>query len=114
PKSELTKQDGTDYSGEIQYSFVNHASKKLFGSPFHFEKRGQCGTDVSELLPHLSTIVDDVCVIRSMHTGANGHEVSIRYFHGGIPGVVGRPTLGSWVTYALGSESQNLPAFMVL
>jgi hypothetical protein len=69
---------------------------------------------VSELLPHLSSIVDRICVLRSMHTGHNGHEVSIRYFHGGIAGVTGRPTLGSWVVYALGSESQNLPAYMVL
>ncbi len=52
--------------------------------------------------------------IRSMHTGHNGHEVSIRYFHGGIAGVTGRPTMGSWIVYALGSESQELPAYMVL
>jgi hypothetical protein len=49
-----------------------------------------------------------------MHTGFNGHEVSIRYFHGGIPAVTGRPTLGSWLVYALGTESRNLPAYMVL
>ncbi len=49
-----------------------------------------------------------------MHTGANGHEVSIRYFHGGIPGVVGRPHFGSWLTYGLGAETQSLPAYMVL
>src|SRR5262249_22281705 len=59
-------------------------------------------------------IVDDVCVIRSMHTGHNGHEVSIRYFHGGIQGVLGRPTMGSWITYGLGSESQDLPAYVVM
>ncbi len=64
--------------------------------------------------PNTAEIVDDICLIRSMHTGANGHEVSIRYFHGGIPGVLGRPTLGSWLVYALGCESQNLPAYMVL
>src|SRR4029077_17832705 len=56
----------------------------------------------------------DICVIRSMHTGHNGHEVSIRYFHGGIPPVTGRPTLGSWFVYGLGSEKQNLPAYLVL
>ncbi|MDB5386071.1 MAG: hypothetical protein JWM11_1717 [Planctomycetaceae bacterium] len=114
PKAELTKRDGTEYSGEIVYSFVNRASKKLLGSPWKFEKRGQCGTEVSELLPHTAGIVDDICVIRSMHTGHNGHEVSIRYFHGGIPAVLGRPTVGSWITYALGSESQDLPAYLVL
>ena len=49
-----------------------------------------------------------------MHTGHNGHEVSIRYFHGGVAGLTGRPTLGSWIAYALGSEAENLPAYMVL
>ncbi len=114
PKPELTKHHGVEYSGEVQFSFVNRASKKLFGSPWKFAPRGQCGTEISELLPHLGEIVDDVCIIRSMHTGFNGHEVSIRYFHGGIPAVTGRPTLGSWITYALGSENQELPAYMVL
>jgi hypothetical protein len=114
PKPELSRRDGTDYPGDVQYSFVNRASKKLFGSPWKFAPRGQCGTEVSELLPELAGIVDDVCVLRSMHTGANGHEVSIRYFHGGIPGITGRPTLGSWIAYGLGSESQQLPAYMVL
>ena len=114
PKPELTKYSGTDYKEDIHFSFVNEASKKLFGSPFRFKAHGQCGTELSELLPHTAEIVDDICLIRSMHTGANGHEVSIRYFHGGIPGVLGRPTLGSWLVYALGTESQNLPAYMVL
>lgn len=114
PKPELSKRDGNDYPGEVIYSFVNRASKKLLGSPWKFSKHGQCGTEVSELLPHLASIVDDVCLIRSMHTGHNGHEVSIRYLHSGIPAVTGRPTMGSWITYALGCESQELPAYMVL
>ncbi len=114
PKPELNRLSGTEYQGEIKYSFVNRASKKLLGSPWKFQKYGECGTEISELLPALAEIVDDVCIIRSMHTGANGHEVSIRYFHGGIPGVIGRPTFGSWLVYGLGSESQNLPAYMVL
>jgi hypothetical protein len=114
PKPELQKFGGTEFKGDIQYSFINQASKKLLASPFKFRKHGECGTEVSEIVPHLAEIVDDICLIRSMHTGANGHEVSIRYFHGGIPGVLGRPTLGSWLTYALGSETQELPAYMVL
>ena len=114
PKPELTRLSGSDYPGEVQFSFVNGASKALLGSPWKFAKRGQCGTEISELMPHLAEIIDDVCLIRSMHTGANGHEVSIRYFHGGIPGVVGRPTMGSWLVYGLGSESQELPAYLVL
>ena len=114
PKPELTKHHGNDYAGDVVYSFVNRASKKLFGSPWKFAKHGQCGTEVSELLPHTAGIVDDICVVRSMHTGHNGHEVSIRYFHGGIAGITGRPTMGSWIVYGLGSESQDLPAYMVL
>lgn len=114
PKPELTKHHGTEYGGDVVFSFVNRASKKLFGSPFAFAKRGQCGTEVSELLPETAGIVDDICVVRSMHTGHNGHEVSIRFFHGGIAGISGRPTMGSWLVYGLGSESQELPAYMVL
>ena len=73
---------------------------------------GQSGTDVSELLPEIAGIVDDLCVIRSMHTGHNGHEVSIRYFHGGVAGITGRPTLGSWIVYGLGSEADDLPGLI--
>jgi hypothetical protein len=113
-KPELTKLSGADYGGDVEYSFVNRASKKLFGTPYKFAKHGQCGTEISELLPNIAGIVDDICLIRSMHTGHNGHEVSIRYFHGGRAAVTGRPTLGSWLVYGLGSESQELPAYMVL
>lgn len=114
PKPELSKRDGQDYAGDIAFSFVNEASKKLMGSRWKFAPQGKCGTELSELLPHTSQIVDDLCLIRSMHTGANGHEVSIRYFHGGIPGVLGRPHFASWLLYGLGSETQDLPAYMVL
>ncbi|MGH7135360.1 MAG: DUF1501 domain-containing protein, partial [Pirellulales bacterium] len=78
PKPELTALNCKDYGGDVHYSFVNRASKRLLGSPFKFSKHGDCGTDVSELLPHTAGIVDDLCVVRSMHTGHNGHEVSIR------------------------------------
>ena len=114
PKPELTKRSGTQYTGDVKYSFVNRASKALLGSPWKFKPHGQCGTEISELLPNIAGIVDDITLIRSMHTGYNGHEVSIRYWHSGIPSVLGRPTLGSWLTYALGSETDNLPAYMVL
>lgn len=114
PKPELTKFDGTDYTGDVAYSFANAASKKLLGTRWKFRRHGQCGTEFSELLPHTGEIADDICLIRSMHTGANGHEVSIRYFHGGIPGVLGRPHYASWLLYGLGSETQNLPSYMVL
>ena len=114
PKPELAAGNGKEYGGDVVFSFVNRASKKLFGSPWKFEPRGRCGTQMSELVPHVGAIADDLCLIRSMHTGHNGHEVSIRFFHGGIAGVTGRPTMGSWLVYALGSESRDLPAYMVL
>ncbi len=114
PKPELNKRDGTDYPGDIAYSFVNEASKKVMGTRWKFAKQGECGMELSELLPETAGIADDICLIRSMNTGANGHEVSIRYFHGGIPGVLGRPHFASWLLYGLGSETQDLPAYMVL
>jgi hypothetical protein len=114
PKPNLSKFTGTDYQGDVHFSFVNRASKKLFGTPWKFSKHGRSGTEISELLPYTARVADDICVIRSMQTGHNGHEVSIRYFHGGIAGVTGRPTLGSWMVYGLGSESRDLPAYLVL
>ena len=114
PKPELTRLDGKSYTGDVDYSFASDASRNLLGSPWKFQKHGQCGTELSELLPHTARIVDDLCLIRSMHSGHNGHEVSIRYINSGVPAVIGRPSLGSWLTYALGTASENLPAYMVL
>lgn len=114
PKPQLTRFHGTEFKDDVQFSFINRATKKLKGTLWRFRPHGDCGTELSELLPHTAGIVDDICLVRSMHTGANGHEVSIRYFHAGIPGVTGRPTIGSWLVYGLGTNSQNLPAYMVL
>lgn len=114
PKPMLTKFSGTEYSGEVGYSFVNEASKKLLGTKWKFSKHGECGTELSELLPYTAGIVDDICLLRGMHTGANGHEVSIRYFHSGIPGVTGRAHYASWLLYGLGAETSELPAYLVL
>ena len=113
PKPELSRRSGEDYPGDITFSFVDRATKKLFGSPWQFRQRGQCGMDVSELLPHFAEIVDDVALIRSMHTDINGHEPSIWFMNTG-KSQPGRPALGSWLTYGLGSESQSLPAYVVL
>ncbi|MCP4194145.1 MAG: DUF1501 domain-containing protein [Planctomycetaceae bacterium] len=114
PKPELSRLDGKTYDGNVGFSFIKRATKTLHGSRWKFRKYGQCGTEISELMPELASIVDDVCIVRSMHTGHNGHEVSIRYMNNGIAGVTGRPSLGSWITYALGSEAQDLPAYVVL
>jgi len=113
PKPELTKRDGESYDGKVVFSFFNRATSRLLGSPWKFEQHGESGTPVSELLPHLAEIVDDICVIRSMHTDTNDHGTSIgKLLHGGTRPQ--RPALGAWLSYGLGSENQNLPAFVAL
>jgi hypothetical protein len=113
PKPEMAKYDGTKFLGDIKYDNAAQASSKVFASPWKFAKHGQCGTEVSELLPGFAQIVDDVTLIRSMHTSVNNHGQSIFALNtGSIQG--GRPTIGSWLTYGLGSESQNLPAYVAL
>jgi hypothetical protein len=113
PKPELEKLNGKKFPGEVKYDDAAHASTTVLASPWKFAKHGQCGADVSELLPHFARIVDDVCILRGMQTGVNNHGQSIYALQNGrILG--GRPTIGSWLTYALGSESQELPAYVAL
>ena len=76
-------------------------------------KHGQSGIETSELLPNLAEIIDDVCLIRSMHTGERARSFD-PLFSRRHSGIVGRPTLGSWLVYGLGCESQELPAYLVL
>jgi hypothetical protein len=82
-------------------------------SPFAFQKHGQSGIEVSELFPHVAASVDRLCVIRSMQTDVPNHEPSLMMMNCG-DGQMVRPSFGSWVTYGLGSENQNLPGFVVL
>lgn len=113
PKPELTKRHLQNFTGEIKFDDTAGASTKLYASPWKFRRHGQCGMELSELVPCLGDVADDICLIRSMHTGVNNHEQSISALNTGeiLPG---RPSLGSWITYALGCETENLPAFMAL
>jgi hypothetical protein len=113
PKPELVKYSGTNYTGDIKYDNAGEASAKLFAGPWTFAPRGRCGTELSELLPGLAEVVDEITLIRSMHTGVNNHGQSINALNTGKI-TPGRPVLGSWITYALGTDSQNLPAYCVL
>ena len=113
PKPTLSRLDGKKFPGKIKYDDVGGASSKILGSPWKFAKHGQCGTPVSELLPNISKIVDDILVIRSMHTGVNNHGQSIHAMNSGRT-QRGRPALGSWVTYGLGAETENLPAYIAM
>jgi hypothetical protein len=85
----------------------------LLPSPFKFQKYGESGIEVSELFPHVARCVDDLCVIRSMHTNTPNHEPSLLMMNSGETQPT-RPSMGSWLTYGLGSENQNLPGFVVL
>ncbi len=82
-------------------------------SIYQFEKHGQCGTEVSELLPHTAKMVDDIAVVRSMWTEAINHDPAITYIQTGNQ-IPGHPSLGAWLSYGLGSENENLPSFVVL
>ena len=113
PKPELDRLNGQKFPGEVKYDDAAHASTKVLASPWKFQKHGQCGADVSELLPHFAGIVDDVVILRGMQTGVNNHGQSIYALQNGRS-LGGRPTIGSWLTYALGSEAQNLPAYVAL
>jgi hypothetical protein len=113
PKPMLTKYDGKPFPGELKYDNAAQASSKVLGSPFKFSRHGQCGMELSELLPGLGSIADEITLIRSMHTGVNNHEQSMYALNTCRP-LAGRPALGSWITYGLGGESQDLPAFVAL
>lgn len=82
-------------------------------SPWPFRRHGNSGTWISDLLPHMSKVVDDICVIKSMHTEAINHDPAITFFQSGHQ-QPGRPSIGAWLSYGLGSESHNLPSFVVL
>jgi hypothetical protein len=113
PKPMLDKYDGKDFPGEVKYDDAAGASREVMASLWKFKKHGQSGMDFSELVPHMGSIADDITMIRSMHTGVNNHGQSIYALLNGTA-LGGRPTLGSWVTYGLGSENRNLPAFVAL
>lgn len=112
PKPALSKFHGKPYPGELEIHFDKQAGN-LLGSPFRFRAHGQSGMILSDVLPHLAEIVDDVTMIRSMTTESVDHEAALRLIHTGKI-QAGRPTLGAWTIYALGSENQNLPAYVVL
>ena len=84
-----------------------------FASPYKFHRRGQSGIEVSELLPHIGGVIDDICVIRSMHADDISHDGGIMFMNTGAARL-SRPSLGSWVTYGLGSENRNLPGFIAM
>ncbi|HZL35215.1 MAG TPA: DUF1501 domain-containing protein [Tepidisphaeraceae bacterium] len=114
-KPELAKWDGklppADLLKGYHTAFINPNST-LLGPKFKFARHGQCGTELSELLPHLSACVDDIAIIKSMHGEAFNHAPAQILMNTGSS-QFSRPSMGSWVTYGLGSENSELPAFIV-
>jgi hypothetical protein len=113
PKPELQKRDGQKHSERIESFQPGGESNALMASSFQFAQHGQCGMEFSELLPNIAALADDLCMVRSMYSDNNNHPQALRCLNTGkiFPG---RPTLGAWVSYALGTENQNLPAYVVL
>jgi hypothetical protein len=112
PKPRLSAEDGKILPIQEETAARN-PEKKLWGSPFAFKRHGQCGADVSELLPHLATCVDEMTIVRSMVSDHTEHTAGNYFMHSGS-GIQGRPSMGAWVTYGLGSECRNLPGFIVI
>src|SRR5437016_2175160 len=114
-KPQLAKFNGTLPPAELlkgyRAAFINPQSK-LLGPKFKFSRHGQSGAELSELLPKLSEVADDIAIVKSMHTDAFNHAPGQIFMHTGSQ-QFGRPSLGAWTLYGLGSESQDLPGFVV-
>ncbi len=112
PKPALTKFSGQPMPGSVAQRAIG-GSTKLLASPFKFARHGQSGIEVSELLPHLSQVVDDIAVVRSGVTKHIDHGEALLAMHTGR-GQSGFPSMGCWVTYALGTENQDMPAYVAM
>ncbi len=112
PKPVLQKLAGQPLPGGVEIHQPNNVNT-LLPSPFTFKKYGQCGMDISEMLPHTAKIVDELCFIRSMHTEHNNHLEALNMLLS-CKIFPGRPVMGAWISYALGTENQSLPAYVVL
>lgn len=109
PKPSLAKHEGQKPTEKLERT----AKAGYMSSPFRFRAHGESGVVMSELFPQLSRCADDLCVVRSMHTDQPNHEPGLLIMSSGNPQPI-RPSLGSWLSYGLGCENQNLPSFVVL
>src|SRR5262245_54788150 len=115
-KPALVKYEGKPIPPEIiagqRYAFIR-ADAAALGPRFKFAKHGQSGAEISDVLPHLAKIVDDVCIVKSVHTDQFNHAPAQLFFNTGFA-QPGRPSIGSWVTYGIGADTNDLPAFIVM
>lgn len=113
PKPDLTKHSGKVHVEKVEMFQPGSEGNTLLGSPLKFRKYGESGIEMAEILPHLGSVADDICLVRSMYNLHNNHTESLVALNTGKI-FQGRPALGSWVSYGLGTENQNLPAYVVL
>ncbi len=115
-KPKLAEWEGRPLPPEVigsqRYAFIRPDAGVL-GPRFRFQRHGQCGMELSEMLPHLATVVDHICLIRSMHTDQFNHAPAQIFLNTGFARP-GRPSLGAWILYGLGAETSDLPAFIVM
>ena len=112
PKPQLQKRDGQGTPESVEI-YQKGNSDKLLASPFRFQRRGRCGMELAEVLPHLGAVADDIALVRSMYTEHNNHTEALVMMSTGKL-FQGRPAFGAWISYALGTVNQNLPAYVVL
>jgi hypothetical protein len=113
PKPQLHKYAGQGVPDFVKANGLKRRDGKILPSPYKHRKHGQSGIEVTDLFPETASLIDDICVIRSMHTDTANHEPGLLFMNSGNMQPI-RPSMGSWLTYALGSENQNLPGFIVL
>jgi hypothetical protein len=117
PKPMLNQLDGQalpeSMLKNMRFAFIAKESARIMGTPRTFHRHGQSGMELSDLLPHIGSIADDICLVRSMHTDQFNHVPGQLLMNTGSA-ISGRPSVGSWLSYGLGSENRNLPEFVVL
>lgn len=117
PKPMLNQLDGQalpeSMLKNMRFAFLAKESARIMGTPRTFHRHGQSGMELSDLLPHIGSIADDICLVRSMHTDQFNHVPGQLLMNTGSA-ISGRPSVGSWLSYGLGSENRNLPEFVVL
>jgi len=115
-KPELKKYDGKQVPAEVIEGFdlpFIERDAALMASPVKYSRHGECGAEISEMLPHIGSVADEIAIVKSIHTDAFNHAPAQIFLHTGHL-QLGKPSIGSWVTYGLGSDSQDLPAYIVL
>ena len=117
PKPKLNEMHGQklpeSFTKNVRFAFLQKDTATVMGCNRTFKKYGRCGMDLSDFVPHLATVADDICLVRSMHTEAFNHHPGQLLMNTGST-MFGRPSMGSWLAYGLGSESKNLPGYVVL